>query len=181
MRHGRSTPNRASSRKLGILARLGIRGKLNLLLLPPLIAVVLVSVPFVLGQVGTAEAANQSAQVARNAQQLGGLVLHLQRERLVTAAYVANPAMTADTMLQQQKTVDTAVEAVRSSLGPGAPDELAALKAKLERNRISHPLFDTDRFRRHIEAAYVTMWEKHQRGEPPAGFAVAPLSASPAR
>lgn len=126
MRHGRSTPNRASGRKLGILARLGIRGKLNLLLLPPLIAVVLVSVPFVLGQVDTAQAANQSAQVARNAQQLGGLVLQLQRERLVTAAYVANPAMTADTMLQQQKTVDTAVEAVRSSLGPGAPDELAA-------------------------------------------------------
>ena len=126
MRHGRSTPNRASGRKLGILARLGIRGKLNLLLLPPLIAVVLVSVPFVLGQVDTAQAANQSAQVARNAQQLGGLVLQLQRERLVTSAYVANPAMTADTMLQQQKTVDTAVEAVRSSLGPGAPDELAA-------------------------------------------------------
>ena len=126
MRHGRSTPNRASGRKLGILARLGIRGKLNLLLLPPLIAVVLVSVPFVLSQVDTAQAANQSAQVARNAQQLGGLVLQLQRERLVTAAYVANPAMTADTMLQQQKTVDAAVEAVRSSLGPGAPDELAA-------------------------------------------------------
>jgi signal transduction histidine kinase len=126
MTHGRSTPNRASGRKLGILARLGIRGKLNLLLLPPLIAVVLVSVPFVLAQVDTARAANQSAQVARNAQQLGGLVLQLQRERLVTSAYVANPAMTADTMLQQQKTVDTAVEGVRSSLGPGAPDELAA-------------------------------------------------------
>ncbi len=126
MTHGRSTPNRASGRKLGILARLGIRGKLNLLLLPPLIAVVLVSVPFVLGQIGTAQAADQSAQVARNAQQLGGLVLQLQRERLLTGAYVANPAMTADSMLQQQKSVDTAVEAVRSSLGPSAPDELAA-------------------------------------------------------
>ena len=49
---------------------------------------------------------------------------------------------------------------------------LAEIKAKLARNRIPHPLFDTDRFRRHIEAAYVTMWERSQRGEPPASFAV---------
>jgi predicted O-linked N-acetylglucosamine transferase (SPINDLY family) len=49
---------------------------------------------------------------------------------------------------------------------------LADIRAKLARNRATHPLFDTDRFRRHIEAAYVTMWERHQRGEPPAGFAV---------
>jgi len=37
---------------------------------------------------------------------------------------------------------------------------------------MTHPLFDTDRFRRHLEAAYVTMWERVQRGEPPEGFAV---------
>lgn len=60
------------------------------------------------------------------------------------------------------------------------PDELAALKAKLARNRLTYPLFDTDRFRRHMETAYVTMWEKHQRGEPPAGFSVPPISP-PAR
>ena len=49
---------------------------------------------------------------------------------------------------------------------------LAGIKAKLARNRSTHPLFDTDRFRRHIEAAYITMWERYQRGEPPASFAV---------
>ncbi|MBV9685923.1 MAG: hypothetical protein JO096_01765, partial [Alphaproteobacteria bacterium] len=49
---------------------------------------------------------------------------------------------------------------------------LAALKAKLARNRNIFPLFDTDRFRRHIESAYETMWERCQRGEPPASFAV---------
>jgi protein O-GlcNAc transferase len=52
------------------------------------------------------------------------------------------------------------------------PDVLAALKAKLARNRGACPLFDTDRFRRHVEAAYLEMWERHQRGEPAAGFAV---------
>jgi protein O-GlcNAc transferase len=40
-------------------------------------------------------------------------------------------------------------------------------KAKLARNRLSMPLFDTDRFRRTIEAAYEMMWEIYRRGEPP--------------
>ncbi len=54
------------------------------------------------------------------------------------------------------------------------PALLAALRARLERNRGSCALFDTDRFRRHLEAAFVAMWERHQRGEPAAPFAVAP-------
>jgi hypothetical protein len=33
-------------------------------------------------------------------------------------------------------------------------------------------LVDTVRFARHIEAAYMTMWERWQRGERPASFAV---------
>jgi predicted O-linked N-acetylglucosamine transferase (SPINDLY family) len=49
---------------------------------------------------------------------------------------------------------------------------LADIKSKLARNRDTYPLFDTDRFRRHIEAAYTTMWERYQRGEPPESFAV---------
>ncbi len=49
---------------------------------------------------------------------------------------------------------------------------LGEIKTKLAINRTTHPLFNTDRFRRHIESAYVTMWERYQRGEPPASFAV---------
>lgn len=49
---------------------------------------------------------------------------------------------------------------------------LAAIKGKLAANRDSCPLFDTDRFRRHIESAYQTMWERCQRGLPPVSFAV---------
>ena len=56
-----------------------------------------------------------------------------------------------------------------------APDMLDEIKARLARNRTTHPLFDTDRFRRHIEAAYITMWERYQRGEPPESFAVPPM------
>ena len=54
------------------------------------------------------------------------------------------------------------------------PERLAGIKSKLARNRDTFPLFDTDRFRRHIEAAYTMMWERYQRGEPPVSFAVAP-------
>ena len=52
------------------------------------------------------------------------------------------------------------------------PTRLADLKARLARNRDSCPLFDTARFTRHIEAAYVNMWERQQRGEPLASFTV---------
>jgi predicted O-linked N-acetylglucosamine transferase (SPINDLY family) len=57
------------------------------------------------------------------------------------------------------------------------PSMLARIRAKLDRNRQSYPLFDTDRFRRHIESAYQTMWERQQRGEPPSDLAVAPIDA----
>src|SRR3954453_23933782 len=111
MRHGRSAAKRAGGG--GFLGRLGIRGKLNLLLLPPLIAVALVSVPFVLTQANSAGAAAQSATVARYTQQLGGLVWQLQRERLLTGAFVASPSMAPDQMLQQRKAVDATVDDVR--------------------------------------------------------------------
>jgi predicted O-linked N-acetylglucosamine transferase (SPINDLY family) len=53
------------------------------------------------------------------------------------------------------------------------PALLKSIRHKLEQNRASHPLFDADRFRRHIEAAYTTMWEISERGESPRSFAVA--------
>ena len=52
------------------------------------------------------------------------------------------------------------------------PALLQSIKFKLARNRNSYPLFDTKRFTQHIEAAYEGMWARHQKGEPPAGFAV---------
>lgn len=57
---------------------------------------------------------------------------------------------------------------------------LAATKRKLAANRGTHPLFDTDRFRRHLEAAYEIMQARSRNGEPPAHFSVDP-SASAAR
>jgi predicted O-linked N-acetylglucosamine transferase (SPINDLY family) len=55
------------------------------------------------------------------------------------------------------------------------PERLAAMRRKLAGNLQSFPLFDTERFTRHIEAAYTTMWERAERGERPESFAVAPI------
>jgi predicted O-linked N-acetylglucosamine transferase (SPINDLY family) len=52
---------------------------------------------------------------------------------------------------------------------------LDGLHARLERNKRSGPLFDTDRFRRHIESAFTTMREIRERGEEPRAFSVAPI------
>ena len=51
---------------------------------------------------------------------------------------------------------------------------LRGFRERLEQNRLTFPLFDTDRFCRHIEAAYNTMWERWQRGESPRSFSVEP-------
>ncbi|HEY7297213.1 MAG TPA: hypothetical protein VH684_04685, partial [Xanthobacteraceae bacterium] len=58
----------------------------------------------------------------------------------------------------------------------GDPALLAALGSKLTDNRASCALFDTERFCRHIEAAYARMWDIFQRGEPPQSFAVRPIT-----
>jgi predicted O-linked N-acetylglucosamine transferase (SPINDLY family) len=53
---------------------------------------------------------------------------------------------------------------------------LSAIANKLRDNRETFPLFDTVRITRHLEAAYTHMWERSQRGEPPAHFVVPRLS-----
>jgi protein O-GlcNAc transferase len=52
-------------------------------------------------------------------------------------------------------------------------DALMRIRARLAHGRTNSPLFDTDGFRRHIEAAYATMWQRQRRGEPAASFHVA--------
>jgi protein O-GlcNAc transferase len=52
------------------------------------------------------------------------------------------------------------------------PEEIRALRAKLAANRLTHPLFNTERLCRNFEAAYIKMGERFMRGEPPKQFAV---------
>jgi protein O-GlcNAc transferase len=65
--------------------------------------------------------------------------------------------------------------ALRLALQPAA---LAELRTQLVHDRTTCPLFDTDRFRRALEAAYVTMWQRTQRGQPADSFAVEPVRSA---
>jgi predicted O-linked N-acetylglucosamine transferase (SPINDLY family) len=53
------------------------------------------------------------------------------------------------------------------------PQLLRSLREKIADHRKTHSLFDTDRFRRHIESAYQAAWEIFQSGEPPRAIRVA--------
>jgi predicted O-linked N-acetylglucosamine transferase (SPINDLY family) len=64
----------------------------------------------------------------------------------------------------------------RSALGLAVnPGRLAELKAKVEANRLTQPLFDTGRLTRHLEIAYQMMWDNHVAGRPPQTMEVPPL------
>lgn len=52
------------------------------------------------------------------------------------------------------------------------PHELQRMRAHLKAVRSSTPLFDTERFTRDLESAYVHMHERRLQGLPPEGFAV---------
>ena len=64
--------------------------------------------------------------------------------------------------------------AIRLATQPAA---LAALRATLADHRWRMPLFDTERFARHLEQAYHLMWERHAQGLPPAPLQIPPLPA----
>jgi predicted O-linked N-acetylglucosamine transferase (SPINDLY family) len=51
---------------------------------------------------------------------------------------------------------------------------LPALRMRLARQRAHSPLFDTTRYTRHLEAAYLAMHERAARGECPSAFNVDP-------
>lgn len=48
------------------------------------------------------------------------------------------------------------------------PQILSDLKAKLAKNRLSEPLFNTALYTRHLEDSYIQMWKRYQAGQMPA-------------
>lgn len=53
-------------------------------------------------------------------------------------------------------------------------EALKAVKEKLVNSRHTSPLFDTEAFTRHIEAAFLTMYDRYQTGLPPHSFEIKP-------
>jgi protein O-GlcNAc transferase len=59
------------------------------------------------------------------------------------------------------------------------PARLVALRARLLRNRDTHPLFDTARYCRHLESAFASVRERSERGEAPASITVPAAETEP--
>jgi predicted O-linked N-acetylglucosamine transferase (SPINDLY family) len=59
-------------------------------------------------------------------------------------------------------------------------ERLSSIRDRLEKNRLTKPLFDTALFARHIEAAYEAMFRRHQAGLPPDDITIQPLPAASA-
>jgi predicted O-linked N-acetylglucosamine transferase (SPINDLY family) len=72
--------------------------------------------------------------------------------------------------LQAYAALGTALALDQTSMGE--------LKARLARNRLTHALFDTARFTRHLESAYEQMWHLNQQGLPPRPIVVTALAAA---
>jgi protein O-GlcNAc transferase len=87
------------------------------------------------------------------------------------AARVASSLLTAVGLPQLVTTNLADYEALAVALAQDA-HRLGDIRAKLAHNRATEPLFDTDRFRQYLEAAYLRMWDICQRGEAPRSFAV---------
>jgi predicted O-linked N-acetylglucosamine transferase (SPINDLY family) len=62
-----------------------------------------------------------------------------------------------------------------------SPKDLLALRERLIRTRLSSALFDTPRFARYLEQAYVRMWAHYRAGDGAQAFAVDAAAGSASR
>jgi signal transduction histidine kinase len=109
-----------------MIARLRVQGKMNLLILLPLSALLFVTVPFVLIEVHSAQSATTTATAAGRARKLSDLVWQLQRERLLTAGFLATPTDDGGALRRQRSASDAAAGALADRLGTGISDELSS-------------------------------------------------------
>lgn len=99
----------------------------------------------------------------------------LTRPGTTFAARVAASLLRAIELPELIATDEAHYEAIALRLATDA-GAMAALREKLGNHRLTRPLFDTDRFRRHLEAAYTAMWQRSQRREPAMAMDIPPLS-----
>jgi predicted O-linked N-acetylglucosamine transferase (SPINDLY family) len=91
------------------------------------------------------------------------------------AGRVAASLLTAIQLPELVTTTMEDYERLAITLGTNK-EALEALKMRLAHNRQSAPLFNTKLFTRHLEAAFIMMFERHYAGLAPDHFVV-PLSA----
>ncbi|MGK5518374.1 nitrate- and nitrite sensing domain-containing protein [Micromonospora sp. URMC 107] len=103
-----------------LLARLRIRGKLALLLVIPLLSMVSLAVPAVLGRVAAAQRAGDTADRVRVASRIGSLVQDLQQERVLSVGLLLG-RVTRTELMQRSASVDDRVADLRATRGDLLP------------------------------------------------------------
>jgi signal transduction histidine kinase len=103
-----------------LLGRLRIRGKLVLLVVIPLLAVVALTVPVVLGRVQVAGRASDTADKVQTAGKVGGLLQDLQQERMIAVGLMFQVADKA-AYDKAAKAVDDHVEALKNDRSVALP------------------------------------------------------------
>jgi signal transduction histidine kinase len=103
-----------------MLSRLGIRQKLGVLLVIPLLAVAAVLVPFTAERVSDARSAGVTARTADIARQLGALIQALQQERLLALGYLATSTLDRSALLSQSQEAQDDLEQLQGDpvVGP---------------------------------------------------------------
>ncbi len=104
-----------------MLDRLRITQRLSLLLLLPLAAVVLISVPFAVQRVDAARSAAAIVDSADNARTIGSVIQEIEQERLLALGYLASDRLQRSSLVvQMNSSVDAAAQARASVVGAGA-------------------------------------------------------------
>ncbi|WP_037361313.1 sensor histidine kinase [Amycolatopsis orientalis] len=120
MRDGSARSPESAARLLDRLGIRTVRARATVLVVAPLALAAAAAIPLVFSQVTAASSAATASDVAARAQRVGGLVGQLQRESLLTAAFVADPSATNSALVRQQEAVDRAAHGVVDSLAsPG--------------------------------------------------------------
>jgi signal transduction histidine kinase len=107
-----------------LLGRLRIRGKLILLVVIPLLAVVALTVPVVVGRVQQAGRASDTAAKVRLAGRIGSLVQDLQRERLLSIGRLLG-VVDRDQVTAQSTAVDNRIADLRADSSVVLPKALS--------------------------------------------------------
>ncbi|HLT12161.1 MAG TPA: nitrate- and nitrite sensing domain-containing protein, partial [Micromonosporaceae bacterium] len=115
-----------------MLARLGIRQKLALLLTIPLAALLLVMAPFTAERIRDAQSAQATSRIALAAREVGALIQALQHERLLAMGYLSSPnldrsALVAQSELASDTAARLAADPLTADVMARAENELTAL------------------------------------------------------
>ncbi|MFF0149426.1 signal transduction histidine kinase [Amycolatopsis sulphurea] len=138
-------PGARWSGRLGVRG-LGVRGRVLLLIAAPLVLVVLVAVPLVLGQLSAAGAAASTEDSVAQARRVGHLAQQLQREGLITVAFLADSSATTQELGQQQRAVDAELGNVRGEATPAVATALGRVASltRLRQNVVHRGVAITD-------------------------------------